>query len=302
MNKKLFSIIVIFSLILVIPSANAQLTIGGEANQESIEIELDKLGNVNVKHVISSSKSPVTVNLFAGEISNLSIINENGEEKEKGVGNDGKGNQSVVIFASNQKSIIQYNLENQLILIDNLWNFKTTYPETFSILFSKEIKSIFLNDSLIQLGENKGISVNTGGQVKVEYYSEVEKIIEQVEWEENKFDVEITSNLEIKNFNFEQISKSLDFEINEKNEYVTIEMSEELLGGPYVILLDNDKIRFSKVITDEKNVLLTIKPQSEGKIIIIGTTVIPEFSMFLPLIMGFLIVLTVPFMKKFNLH
>ena len=43
-------------------------------------------------------------------------------------------------------------------------------------------------------------------------------------------------------------------------------------------------------------------PESKGTITIIGTTVIPEFSMFLPLIMGFLIVLTVPFMKKFNLH
>jgi hypothetical protein len=45
-----------------------------------------------------------------------------------------------------------------------------------------------------------------------------------------------------------------------------------------------------------------MKPESPGEIIIIGTTVIPEFSMFLPLIMGFLVVLTVPFMKKFSLH
>ena len=45
-----------------------------------------------------------------------------------------------------------------------------------------------------------------------------------------------------------------------------------------------------------------MKPQSPGQITIIGTTVIPEFSMFLPLIMGFLIILTVPFMKKINLR
>ena len=77
---------------------------------------------------------------------------------------------------------------------------------------------------------------------------------------------------------------------------------EELLGGPYVVLLDDEKIRYSKNYENENNILLTIKPDSTGNITIIGTTVIPEFSMFIPLIMGFLIILTVPFMKKFNLH
>ena len=52
----------------------------------------------------------------------------------------------------------------------------------------------------------------------------------------------------------------------------------------------------------ENHISLAMKPESSGEIIIIGTTVIPEFSMFLPLIMGFLIILTVPFMKKFSLH
>ena len=36
--------------------------------------------------------------------------------------------------------------------------------------------------------------------------------------------------------------------------------------------------------------------------IIIGTTVIPEFSMFIPLIMGFMIILMVPMMRKFTLR
>ena len=45
-----------------------------------------------------------------------------------------------------------------------------------------------------------------------------------------------------------------------------------------------------------------MKPESTGEITIIGTTVIPEFSMFIPLIMGFLIILTVPAMKKFSLR
>ncbi len=75
-----------------------------------------------------------------------------------------------------------------------------------------------------------------------------------------------------------------------------------MLGGPYLVLLDDEKINYQQQVKDEKNVLLSINPQSTGEITIIGTTVIPEFSMFIPLIMGFLVVLTVPFMKKLNLH
>ena len=79
-------------------------------------------------------------------------------------------------------------------------------------------------------------------------------------------------------------------------------MEEELLGGPYVILLNDEQITYTKYSSKENHISLSMKPESSGEIIIIGTTVIPEFSMFLPLIMGFLIILTVPFMKKFSLH
>ena len=83
---------------------------------------------------------------------------------------------------------------------------------------------------------------------------------------------------------------------------VTIILPEELLWGPYAILLNDESIEFKYQEKDENYVILYLNPQSTGQITIIGTTVIPEFSMFLPLIMGFLVVLTVPFMKKINLR
>ena len=138
--------------------------------------------------------------------------------------------------------------------------------------------------------------------MSLKYYANIPKVMKQIQWEENYFDVEVISNSEITNFNFEQDSKSISFEMNEKNKFVTITMSEELLGGPYVILLDDEKLKYNKYIPKENHVSLTMKPESTGQITIVGTTVIPEFSMFIPLIMGFLVILTVPFMKKFSLH
>ena len=300
MNKKILSIIAIFTLILVIPTANAQLTIGSEVKQELIEVKINDKGEVDVKHIVRASNMPGTLHLFSGTISNLVVTNEMGEEKESGIVNDAQGKQSVFVLPSKQNSIIKYNLEN-IILKDNLFSTQFSYAEKFSIIFDDKIELIFVNNNPIYLENKKGISVNGGGEINVEFYSNSPKMIKEVQWEENKFDVEIITNSKIENFNFDQTSKSISFEINEENKYVTISMSEELLGGPYIILLDTEKIQYSKSEIDGY-VTLSIKPETTGEITIIGTTVIPEFSMFIPLIMGFFIILTIPMMKRFSLR
>jgi len=306
MNKNIFLIVAVFSLILVIPMSHAQLTIGGNAEQKLIEMKLDIDGTVSVKHVVSSSNMPVTVQLFSGTISNLVIINEKGEDMfengaNAGIAYDPQGNQSIVIFPSKQNSIIEYNLES-IIPEDNLLTIQTSYAETYSIIFSDEIEMIFLNNNIIFLENKKGVSLNYGGSATIQYYSNTPKIIKEVQWEENEFDVEIITDSKIDKFNFEQTSKSISFQVNEEDKLVTIIMSEELLGGPYLIFLDDEKIKFNKTMKNENNIVLNIKPEVSGEIVIIGTTVIPEFSMFIPLIMGFFIILTMPLIKKINLH
>ena len=300
MNRKIISIFAIFTLILVIPTANAQLTVGSDVKQELIEVKINDKGEVDVKHIVKASNMPGTAHLFSGTISNLVVTNEMGEEKESGIISDGLGNQSIFVLPSKENSIIKYNLEN-IILKNNLFTTQISYAEKFSIVFDDQIKMIFVNNNIIFLEDKKGISVNGGGEIKIEFYSDIPKMIKEVQWEENKFDVEIIADSEIENFNFDQTSKSISFEVNEENKFVTIIMSEELLGGPYIVLLDNEKISYSK-FTQEGNILLNLKPETTGKIAIIGTTVIPEFSMFIPLIMGFFIILTIPMMKRFSLR
>ena len=62
--------------------------------------------------------------------------------------------------------------------------------------------------------------------------------------------------------------KVLVFQINEKNKFVTVTMEEELLDGPYVILLNDEKIKYNKSTSKENYVSLSIKPQVVGEIII----------------------------------
>ena len=301
MNQKIISTIIIFGLLTVIPTAYGQLSLGSEAKQELIEVKINPDGEINVKHVVSPSNMPTTVPLFLGEISNLIVTNDLGEEINSGTANDAKGNLSVLLLPSNQNSIITYNLENMKIN-NNLFNTEISYPQKFSVIFEESINLIFLNNNVLFLDDKKGVAINGGGNMKIEFYSTESKIIEKATWEENEFDVEIITDSEIQSFNFNQPEKSLSFQVNDENKFVTITMSEELLGGPYVILFDDEKIKYTKFVRDEGIVSLNLKPETTGQVTIIGTTVIPEFSMFIPLIMGFLIILTVPAMRKFSLR
>ena len=185
---------------------------------------------------------------------------------------------------------------------NNLFSTEISYPQKFSVIFEESINLIFLNNNVLFLDDKKGVAINGGGNMKIEIYSTESKIIEKATWEENEFDVEIITDAEIQSFNFNQPEKSLSFQVNDENKFVTITMSEELLGGPYVTLLDDEKIKYTKFVRDEGIVSLNLKPETTGQVTIIGTTVIPEFSMFIPLIMGFLIILTVPAMRKFSLR
>ncbi len=301
MNQKIISTIIIFGLLTVIPTAYGQLSLGSEAKQELIEVKINPDGEINVKHVVSPSNMPTTVPLFLGEISNLIITDDLGEEINSGTANDAKGNLSVLSLPSNQNSIITYNLENMKIN-NNLFNTEISYPQKFSVIFEESINLIFLNNNVLFLDDKKGVAINGGGNMKIEFYSTESKIIEKATWEENEFDVEIITDSEIQSFNFNQPEKSFSFQVNDENKFVTITMSEELLGGPYVTLLDDEKIKYTKFVRDEGIVSLNLKPETTGQVTIIGTTVIPEFSMFIPLIMGFLIILTVPAMRKFSLR
>jgi hypothetical protein len=265
MNKIVFLSLIIFALI-VLPVANAQL--GAPAYQKLTQLIIDESENIEAKHVIGFSENPVSVNLFEGAITDsITVTNEDGQKLEFGIVGIGDYG-SITIFAPDKNTIVKYNLENMFRQSDNILTLNIGYPEPFSIIFSEETELIFLNDVIIELVDKKGISINSGGYVNVDYYSKTPKHMEEVSWEENKFDVKIITDSKIDKFNFDQKSKSISFQINEKNKFVTVTIEEKLLGGPYTILLNDEKIKYTKSISKENYVSLSMKPQAVGEIMI----------------------------------
>jgi hypothetical protein len=261
-------------------------------------VTIDSIGDVHVKHVVSPSNSPKDLELILGIVSNLSVTNEQGEEKLFSITGDNIG---VLIQPSGGDSIIEYDLDQVLNQKDNVWTWDFRYLELTSFIFSEEVELIFVNENPVILGEQKGITCH-GCQMVLEYSINEPKIFKNVKWEDKEFVVEIRSHSNIDNFIFDQPTKSITFDVLEENKFVTIIIPLELLWEPYLVFLDDEKIFFHEYLNNGTHVWLNMKPDSSGKISIIGTTVIPEFPIIAPLAIGFLMVLAMPLMRKFNLR
>ncbi len=298
MNSKVFVILVIISLVFVIPTAYAQVSIADKANQKLVEVRIDSEGNVHVTHVIDSLKKPKQVELISGTISDISLTDKEGNERQLSILGD---NDAVLILPSNDDSILQYKVDNVILEIDGTWTWDFLYLQSTNFILPKEVDLLFVNERPVFLDDKKGIACH-GCQMLLEYSINESKSYEDVKWEEEKFVVEIRSQTDIEQFVFDQPSKSISFEITEENRLVTTIIPLELLWEPYTVFLDDEKILFHQYINNGTHIWLNIKPDTSGQVSIIGTTVVPEFPIIAPLTIGFLMILVLPFIKKFNLR
>ena len=297
MKTEILGFLVILSLIVVIPIADAQISIGQKANQKSVEVIINSEGEVHVKHIVHKSSLPTDLELIYGTVSNVSVTNEEGDELLFSMNDD----RTLLVQPSNEESIVEYDLEHALIQTNGVWTWSFRYLETTSFYFPDEAKLIFSNERPVYLDEKKGISCH-GCQMVLEYSINEPKNFENVTWEDKEFEVEILSHSNIENFVFNQPTRSISFDVSNENQFVTTIIPLELLWNPYVVFLDDEKIFFHEYNNDGTHVWLSLKPETSGTISIIGTTVIPEFPIIAPLAIGFLMILALPFTRKFNLH
>jgi len=298
MKTEIFGFLVILSLIAVIPMADAQISIGQKAIQKSVEVTINSEGEVHVKHIVRSSGMPTDLELIYGTVSNVTVTNEEGDKLLFSFTGDDR---MVLVQPSNDDSIIEYDLEHVLVQTNGVWTWSFRYLETTSFYFPDEANLIFSNERPVYLDEKKGISCH-GCQMLLEFSINEPKNFKNVTWEDKEFVVEILTYSSVDNFIFDQPTRSISFDVSNENQFVTTIIPLELLWNPYVVLLDDEKIFYHAYINNGTHVWLSLKPETSGTISIIGTTVIPEFPIIAPLAIGFLMILALPFTRKFNLH
>jgi hypothetical protein len=212
-----------------------------------------------------------------------------------------EGSKSIPILANQGDLFVKYDLDDALVLKNNIWTLDFRYLETTTFVVPEEVELLFANERPVFLEEKNAFTCH-GCQMILEYSIDEPRKIQHVNWENQEFLVEMITYTEIDNFEFSQPAKQISFTVNDSNQFVTTIIPLELLWGPYVVLLDDEKIFFHEYINNGTHVWVNMKPETTGEVAIIGTTVVPEFPIIAPLAIGFLMIMIMPFVRKFNLH
>lgn len=272
MSSKQVVFFIILALIIAIPIAYAQeISIGEKAEQKSVEVVISSSDEIHVKHVITSSNSPRQVELINGTITNLIVSDEEGKEKQPVIIGDNDG---IIINPSQKNIIVEYDLGDVLFLKNNMWTWDFRYLETTSFIIPK-VDLIFVNSKPVYLGEKNGILCH-GCQMILEYSIDEPRILQNIKFENKEFLIEIRTFAEINQFNFDQTTKSISFDVNGENQFITTIIPLELLSRPYNVYMGGEKIFFHEYINNGTHVWLNIRPDNSGNVSIIGATVISD--------------------------
>jgi len=294
---KIVPILILILIIIPLPQVFAQVSFAPLANQISVNITIGSDSEVHVVHLIQKSSAVKQVNTITGTVQELKVTDVNSDDIQYAViGN----NQGVTIFPTKENVIVEYDLKDVLFLNNEIWTWAFFYPISTAFFFPEEVDLVFANNRPVTLKDVKGINCH-GCQMTLEYIINEPINVNEIKWEDKKFPVIIRTVDEISSFNFDQPSKKLSFEASKGNRFITIIIPLELLWNPFQVFLNSEKILKHEFLQNSTHVWLNVKPESPGTIEVIGTSVIPEFPMMLPLVLGIAIVLGFQ-IKKINLH
>jgi len=263
-------IFIVFAVLIIIPTANAQNLREG-SDQKSVQVTISPIGEMQVIHVIRILDVPSQIDLIDGTISNLTVRDQEGNDLTYGsTGNDN----SLVILPTKKEVIIEYDLSDKLFLKNNIWTLDFSYLESTAFIFPEQVDVVFVNNQPAYLSEKNGILCH-GCKMVLEYSLDEPKIFKSIKIQDDEFLIEIKTWGTIDQFSFDPV-KGINFKVIEKNNFVSTIIPVNFLSDPYQVFLDEEKIVFHTSFNNETHVWLNMRPQNSGEVSIIGT-IVPEY-------------------------
>ncbi|MFI5416239.1 MAG: hypothetical protein ACHQXJ_02685, partial [Nitrososphaerales archaeon] len=118
---------------------------------------------------------------------------------------------------------------------------------------------------------------------------------QNIQWQNYTLPVEIDGLSDIGNYTFEQSSSSYQFQISKSHSFVTVVMPKVLLGAKYAAYINGNHLLTTVFHENDTHAWIGLRPDTNGTIQITGSTVIPEFPLFLPLAIGISMILLLQF-------
>jgi molybdopterin-binding protein len=275
--------------------ASAQQLKMGDPVQENIQVRIDENGTAHVVHLVQgNSNSQVSVETIRGNITNVSVTDMSNNTVQYAT-----IQQSPIAImippSDGNVTIIRYDLTNVVSLNDGVWMWNYFTPSdtaSTDFYFPSGITQIWANDRPVYIGQN-GIGMHGDG-TKLEYATENTNI-QNIQWQNYTLPVEIDSLSDIGNYTFDQSTASYQFQISKPHSFVTVIMPKVLLGAKYAAHINGNHLLTTVFHENDTYAWIGLRPDTNGTIQITGSTVIPEFPLFLPLAIGISLILLLQF-------
>ena len=290
----IFLILMILIISLVSSHAFAQQLKMGDPVQEQIKVRIDENGTAHVEHVVQgNSNSQVVVETIHGNMTNVSVT----DLLNNTIPYETIPQMPVAIILPPEKNmtLIKYDLPNAVTQNDGvwIWNYLTPSDTTSTdFYFPSGMTQIWTNDRPVYIGEN-GINIHGDG-AKLEYAIE-KTSIQNIPWQNYTLPVEIDSLSDIGNYTFDQSSSSYQFQISKPHSFVTVVMPKVLLGAKYAAYINGNHLLTTVFHENDTHSWIGLRPDTNGTMQVTGSTVIPEFPLFLPLAIGISMILILQF-------
>ena len=289
-------VIMLFSIVPLLPTDafGQQLKMGNNVDEE-IKVMIDENGTAHVTHIVQENgNTQVSIETIRGNITNLSVTDlANNLVQYMTIQQNPLG--IMILPNARNMTLIKYDLPKIVSFNDGVWKWDYSTPsDTIStdFFFPRGIEQIWANDRPVYIGKN-GI-MEHGDYVKLEYGIE-KTIIQNIQWENYTFPVAINSLSNVGNFTFNQSSMSLQFQTDKANSFVTVIMPKSLLGARYASHINGNHLLTTVFHDNDTHAWIGLRPSTNGTILITGSTAIPEFPLFVPLVIAISIVVILRF-------
>jgi len=296
---KLLLIFVVATSLLFTTAAFAQQLSVGEKPDEDITVTIDANGNAHVVHQVKVNKqSPIQVDMIGGNITNFSATDENGSAVQYST--ISQTPMAVLLFPSDRNTtLINYDLDHVVSLNGVVWSWNYYDPPDTDFTdfhFPQGVDMIWANDRPVYLGD-KGLR-QTGNGMHLSYIVNEPTTVQTIQWQDKTFYVGIKTLANVGPPAFDQSAKAFAFNIDQQNVFVTIIMPQELLWGPYQATINTNKTLTNVFYNNGTHVWIGLRPSSSGTVQITGTTVVPEFPVFVPLAFAISAVVMLRFVNR----
>lgn len=252
------------------PDSLSQVT----GNSLTIEISKDGFAKVTEEITPSRTVSRITVNAISSNISDILAVDENNI-----ILSFSHTGSSIAIDTLGAANVtLTYGADIVSKATSDIWevNYNSEAIES-TIVLPAMSDIIYVNDIPIDIVDN--VVTMPPGETSLRYaIKSVDTNNFVVSWDDREYIVHVVTASIVQEFSFEQSSKSLSLTLDTSTPMLAI-IPVSLLGGPYSVTgATGDPVDFRQYYQNSTHSWIRVEPNDSNAVRIIGTTVVPEFS------------------------